>query len=228
MGIEDVVQNVKVNVEVNGVDEAADKVAGLQKQVDDFAEFANRARGTPGSGGRGGEGIEGLNDAFKNIGTSAAQAFSQILSSAATGNLTGLATLMGGPVAGGMAQAAESLGNFMKTQDEAIVRNAAMAREFGTTPQVMDGVTQAFNEVGVSGDAVARMVNRMSREIANDHAAMTKNIRMDSDTQESAALRVMKAREALQEVLRRSEGSLCGAGQIHRPARETDCRRRSG
>lgn len=192
MALEDVVQGVQVSVKTDGVDDAVNKIDGVTKAVENLAAAGSKASG-------GGGGIEGLNTAFKNIGTTAAQSFSQILSSATSGNLTGLATLMGGPVAGSFTQAAEQLSQFIDQQDAAILKTASMARAMGTTPEVIQGMGAALGEAGVSASGFERLVNRMSTRVATDYASMMKNIRTDHDTAASSALRVTKANEKLQE-----------------------------
>jgi hypothetical protein len=199
VALEDVVQGVQVSVKNDGVEDTKDKVGQLDKAIGDLAKTAESASGQGSGGGRGdGAGIGSLTKAFGDLNTVSAQAFAQIAKSAAGGDITGLATMMGGPVVGSFVQAAESIGEFVKTQDSAILKTAAMAREFGTTPAAMQGIQEGFEGAGVSATGFERLVNRMSRQVQNDYAEMTRNIRTDSDTQEGAVLRLQAAHEKLQ------------------------------
>lgn len=199
MALEDVVQGVQVNVKTDGVDDAKSKIGQLDKAIGDLSKTAGAAAGGDSGGGPGGgPGIGGLNKAFSDLNTVSAQAFANIARSAATGDLTGLATMMGGPVAGSFVEAGRAIGQFIETQDGAILKNAAMAREFGTTPVAMQGIKEGFEGAGVSAQGFERLVNRMSRQVQNDYTDMTRNIRTDSDTQEGAVLRLQAAREKLQ------------------------------
>ena len=198
MALEDVVQSVEVQVNVTGADEAEARIGKLGESIQGLSEAANDAMTGRGGGGGGG-GIKGLDDAFKNIGTTAAASFAQILSGVTSGNLTGLATLMGGPVAGSFTAAAEQISAFIDQQDAAILKTASMAKQFGSTPIEIQGMSAALGEAGVSSQRFERLVTRMSQRVATDYASMMKNIRTDNDTAESAALRLTKAQEALQE-----------------------------
>lgn len=198
MALEDVVQGVQVTVKTDGVDDAKSKIGQLDKAIGDLSKTAGAAAGGDSGGGPGGgPGIGGLNKAFSDLNTVSAQAFANIARSAATGDLTGLATMMGGPVAGSFVEAGRAIGQFIETQDGAILKNAAMAREFGTTPVAMQGIKEGFEGAGVSAQGFERLVNRMSRQVQNDYTDMTRNIRTDSDTQEGAVLRLQAAREKL-------------------------------
>ena len=198
MALEDVVQSVEVQVNVTGADEAEARIGKLGESIQGLSEAANDAMTGRGGGGGGG-GIKGLDDAFKNIGTTAAASFAQILSGVTSGNLTGLATLMGGPVAGSFTAAAEQISAFIDQQDAAILKTASMAKQFHTTPDVIQGMSAALGEAGVSTQGFERLINRMAQRVATDYSSMMRNIRTDNDTAESAALRLTKAQEALQE-----------------------------
>ena len=197
MALEDVVQGVQVNVKTDGVDDAADKIGKLDKAVGDLAKTAEGA-----SGGRGGgSGIGGLSKAFSDLSSTGAEAFANIAKSAAAGDITGLATLLGGRFAGSVAEAAKTITNFAITQDSAVASNAAMAKEFGTTPEIMQGIKDSFAGAGISAGGFERLVNRMSRQVVNDYSSMMANLRTDNDTQEKAALRLQTAQENYQKSL---------------------------
>ena len=195
MALEDVVQGVQVTVKTDGVDDAKSKIGELDKAIGDLSKSADSASG---GGGRGG-GIGGLNKAFSDLSTVGAQAFSQIAGSVVSGNLTGLATLIGGPLAGSITQAVETLSQFTDAQSAATLKTAAMAREFGTTPQAIQGMSAAFGEAGISSQSFERLVTRMSTRVVTDYASMMKNVRTSNDTAEAAAIRVTRANEKLQE-----------------------------
>ena len=197
MALEDVVQGVQVTVKTDGVDDAKGQIGELDKAIGSLAKTAESAAGGGGPGGGGNAGLGGLNKAFSDLNTVSAQAFAQIAKSAATGDFTGLATMVGGPVVGAFVQGAESIGEFVKSQDSAILKTAAMAREFGTTSGVMAGIQEGFEGAGVSAGGFERLVNRMSRQVQNDYAEMTRNIRTDSDSAEGATLRLQAAQEKL-------------------------------
>src|SRR5208282_6425189 len=139
MALEDVVQGVQVNVKTDGVDDAKDAIGGLDKAIGDLSKTAESA-----TGGRAGGGIGGLSKAFSDLSTVGSEAFANIAKSAASGDITGLATLVGGPVAGSFAEAGKALGEFMEKQDAAILKNVAMAKELGTTPDVVQGLRDGF------------------------------------------------------------------------------------
>lgn len=217
MALEDVVQGVNVKVTTDGVDAAKQQLAGLEKAIDSLAKQASGA-----AKGGGGGGVPDLTQAFSDLNIVSAQAFSQIVRAASSGDLTGIATMMGGPVAGGVAEATKSLFSFMETQSAAGLRNAAMAKQFGTTPGVMQDMSHAFEEAGVSGSGFGRLVNRMSRQVATDYPDMMRNVSesnlkaqksalgleeahravlksFSGDEPEKAAIRVQEANEKLQE-----------------------------
>ena len=194
MALEDVIQGVKVNVSTEGVDDATSKIGQLDKAVGGLAKTAETASG----GGAAGGGIKGLSGAFDNLGRSGSAALAQILNDAVNGNLTGLATLMGGPVAGSVVTATKAFSEFIGSQDRAIVSNASLAKALGTTPDVVQGISESLNGAGVSTRGFERLVNMMSRRVTDDYSSMMKNIRTDSDTAASASLRLQEAQEKLQ------------------------------
>ncbi len=196
MPLEDVVQGVSVNVTTDGVDDAKAQLAGLDKAIEDLSKTAEAATG----GGRGGgSGIAGLSKAFSDLSMVGADAFANIARSATSGDLTGIATLFGGPVAGSFVQAGKALGEFIQQQDAVILSNASMAKELGTTPQVVQGLKEGFESAVVSAGGFQRLVSQVSRQTANDYSSMMRNIRTDNDTQEKASLRLEAAQEKLQQ-----------------------------
>jgi len=112
MALEDVVQGVKVNVSTDGVDDATSKIGQLDKAIGDLSKTAGDA--AQGGGGAQGGGIGGLTKAFSDLNTTGAEAFAQIARQASSGDLTGLATLFGGKIAGGVVEAGKALGEFME------------------------------------------------------------------------------------------------------------------
>ena len=121
-------------------------------------------------------GIEGLSGAFKNLGMVGADAFSNLLGQVSHGEISGLATLLGGPMAGSVTKVAEQLLEFSHAQSEATIKNAAMAKQFGTTPEIMQGIGAAMSDAGVSSQTFERLVNRMSQRVAQDYSGHDEEI----------------------------------------------------
>ena len=197
MALEDVVQGVQVNVKTDGVDDAADKIGKLDKAVGDLAKDRRRCVRRPWWRQR----HRRLEQSVLDLSSTGAEAFANIAKSAAAGDITGLATLLGGRFAGSVAEAAKTITNFAITQDSAVASNAAMAKEFGTTPEIMQGIKDSFAGAGISAGGFERLVNRMSRQVVNDYSSMMANLRTDNDTQEKAALRLQTAQENYQKSL---------------------------
>jgi hypothetical protein len=197
MALEDIVQGVNVKVTTEGADAAKDQIGGVEKAVESLAKTAKAASGG-GSGGAGGAGVGDLSKALQDLSITGANAFSQIARGASSGDLTGLATLMGGPVAGSVAEASKALFSFMETQTAAGIKNAAMAKEFGTTAPVMQGMKSSFEEAGVSGAGFERLVNRMSRQVATDYPDMMRNVSESNLRSQKSALGLEEAQHAVQ------------------------------
>jgi hypothetical protein len=199
VAIEDVVQGVQVNVKSDGVDDAKDRIGQLDTAIGNLSKTAETASGT--GSGRGNSGVGSLTKAFADLSATGANAFAQIAQEATSGNITGLATLIGGRFAGSVAAAGKVLGEFALSQSSAAASNAAMAKEFGTTPEVMQGVKESFEGAGISSNGFMMLVNRMSRQVVNDYAGMMASLRTDNDTQQKATLRLQTAQENYQKSL---------------------------
>ena len=195
MALEDVVQGVNVKVSTDGVDDAKQQLAGLEKAIESLAKQASGAA-TPGAGGSGG-GIPDLTKAFGDLNATGAQAFAQIARSASSGDITGLATLLGGRLAGSVAEAGKALFDFTEQQTQAGIRNASMAKEFGTTPAVMQGLKSSFEEAGVSGQGFERLVNRLSRQVSTDYPDMMRNVQESNLRAQKSALGLEEAQRAV-------------------------------
>ena len=195
MALEDVVQGVKVNVSTDGVDDATSKIGQLDKAIGDLSKTAGDA--AQGGGGAQGGGIGGLTKAFSDLNTTGAEAFAQIARQASSGDLTGLATLFGGKIAGGVVEAGKALGEFMEAQTEAGIRNAAMAKQFGTTPGVMQDIKESFESAGVSTQGFQRLVSRMSRQVQTDYPEMQRNVQESNLKSAKSALDLEEAHRAV-------------------------------
>ena len=195
MALEDVVQGVKVNVSTDGVDDATSKIGQLDKAIGDLSKTAGDA--AQGGGGAQGGGIGGLTKAFSDLNTTGAEAFAQIARQASSGDLTGLATLFGGKIAGGVVEAGKALGEFMEAQTEAGIRNAAMAKQFGTTPAVMQDMKEGFASAGVSGESFSRLISRMSRQVQTDYPEMQRNVQESNLKSAKSALDLEEAHRAV-------------------------------
>ena len=196
MALEDVVQGVNVKVTTDGVESAKQQLAGLEKAIESLAKQASGAA-TPGAGGGGG-GIPDLTKGLSDLSATGAEAFAQIARGASNGDITGLATLLGGRLAGSVAEAGRALYEFTETQTAAGLKNAAMAKEFGTTPAVMQGLKSSFEEAGVSGAGFERLVNRMSRQVASDYPDMMRNVQESNLRAQKSALGLEEAQRAVQ------------------------------
>jgi hypothetical protein len=73
-----------------------------------------------------------------------------------------------------------------------------MAKEFGTTPAVMQGLKSSFEEAGVSGQGFERLVNRMSRQVATDYPDMMRNVSESNLRAQKSALSLEEAQRAVQ------------------------------
>ena len=73
-----------------------------------------------------------------------------------------------------------------------------MAKEFGTTAPVMQGMKSSFEEAGVSGAGFERLVNRMSRQVATDYPDMMRNVSESNLRSQKSALGLEEAQHAVQ------------------------------
>src|ERR1035437_4421535 len=90
--------------------------------------------------------IEGGDEAvaaFQHIAEAGAAAFAQIAEAAAQGDFTGLATLVGGPVAGAFVKAAESALAFVHSQAEIAETMSNIASVTGTSVEQFQGLQAA-------------------------------------------------------------------------------------
>src|SRR6185312_732076 len=206
MALEDVVQGVKVNVTAEGIDEVKSALGQLDKAVGDLSKSADTATGSRGGGGGGGSGVVGLSDAFKDLSNTGAEAFAQIARGVSSGDITGLATLLGGRLGGSVAEAGKAFANFIETQDRVILQNAALAKELGTTPAVVQSLRDGFEGAGVSGAGFERLLGRMSRRISTDYPDMMRNISESNLKARKSALDLEEAQRNLQKTYSDNSG----------------------
>jgi hypothetical protein len=95
---------------------------------------------------------------------------------------------------------AEGRRNMEETAD------AALAREAGTTPEVIHNMRQNFMATGVSDEGVNALIDGVSRQVKEDYPDMMENIRTDAATREEAERRLRAAEERL----RRANRAVCG------------------
>jgi len=147
-------------------------------------------------------GTEEAKAALKDIGDTGAEAFTKIIEAAGKGDFTGLATAIGGRVAGSLTEAVEAGLEFVHAMSEMVEKTEALSQVFGTTIEETSGLREAFAEAGVSATTLDRVMQRMSASVSNNWAAIEKNIRESAtnaakamESLESANLNLEKAQD---------------------------------
>jgi hypothetical protein len=153
--------------------------------------------------------IEGGDEAvaaFQHIAEAGAAAFAQIAEAAAQGDFTGLATLVGGPVAGAFVKAAESALAFVHSQAEIAETMSNIASVTGTSVEQFQGLQAAFATAGISTRGFDMSMGRLAMTIGNSWSHIQESVRTSADAQEraqtgvqEATLNTQKAYEALAE-----------------------------
>lgn len=132
-------------------------------------------------------------NAFKHLGEVGAEAFAQIFESASKGEFTGLATLIGGELAGGFTKAAEAALEFVHSQGEAVQKLAELAEASGSTLSQFEGLSEAFASVGISTQAFERSMGHLAQMVNNSWSSIQQSVRTSSEAQEGAHLHVQQA-----------------------------------
>lgn len=74
---------------------------------------------------------------------------------------------------------------------------AARAKNFGTTPEVLGALREEFGRAGVSNEGFNALVDNLSRQVKEDYPEMMENIRTDAARREAAERRLREAEENL-------------------------------
>lgn len=138
-------------------------------------------------------------DALRHIGETGAEAFAKIADSAAEGNFTGLATLIGGPLLGALVAVGEAAFEFVKHQNEIVAQLDAVGGAIGTTAAGVQGLQEAFGEFGISSENVLRGLQRAAYQAGEQFSRISENIRDAGTKSESAAERVVSADDRVAE-----------------------------
>jgi|SRR5579864_1146502 len=144
--------------------------------------------------------------ALRNIGEVGAEAFANIARAAAQGDFTGLATLVGGEVAGSFTEAAKAILEFVDAQAHAAEVLSSLANATGMTVPEIEGLKDAFASVGISTNGFERAIGRLAITIGQEWSNIQQQVRTSAESQQNAmigvqeaALRTEKAYRALQE-----------------------------
>lgn len=138
----------------------------------------------------------------KNMETVAAESFTKIIESASKGDFTGLATQLGGPVAGAFAEATKSALEFVKGQAEAVERLDDLAKAAGTSYSAMQGLEAAFAAGGVGAAGFERSMAHMAQTVNQAWTEIQQNARTAGTQEESAQLGMQRAALASEEAYR--------------------------
>lgn len=113
------------------------------------------------------EGGEEAERALRSLGEVGAFAFERIAEAATKGDFTGLATLVGGEVAGAFTKAAEAVLDFVDSQAHAIETLSNLAEASGTSLSQILGIKDAFASVGISANGFERSMGRLAVTVGN-------------------------------------------------------------
>jgi hypothetical protein len=145
-----------------------------------------------------------VGEAFKNLGTVGAESFAKIVTAAASGNFAGIATLVGGEVAGAFVAAAQAILAFVDAEAKAAETLDNLRSATGMTLSEIEGMKDAFASVGISASGFERSISHLALTISNEWASIQQNIRTGADAQtqaligmEQAALNTRKAYSAM-------------------------------
>lgn len=115
----------------------------------------------------------------------------------------GLATMEAGcaqapslPQCDAAERSASAAGGHMTNSAE-LEKDAALAKEAGTTPDVIARMRQEFGRAGISAEGFDALIENTSRQVKEDYPDMMENIRTSAARQAEAARRVQEAKENL-------------------------------
>lgn len=150
------------------------------------------------------EGAREAGEALRELGVIGAEAFSKIIQAASGGNFTGLATMIGGELAGALTEATQKVLEFVSAQAELVETLSSLAEATGMTVPQIEGLKDAFASVGISTNGFERAIGRLAITIGNQWSQIQQSVRTSADSQEGAmqhiaqtALNVQKAYESL-------------------------------
>ena len=143
-----------------------------------------------------------FNAALKAMETTAAESFTKIVEAASKGDFTGLATQLGGPVAGSFAEATKAALEFVKGQAEAAERLDDLAKAAGTTYAAMQGLEGAFAAGGVGAAGFERSMAHLAQTVNQAWTEIQRNGRTAGTQEESAQLGMQRAAMASEEAYR--------------------------
>ena len=134
------------------------------------------------------EGADEAQEALRQLGEVGANAFAQIAEAATSGNFTGLATLVGGEVAGAFTEAAHAVLEFVDAQASAIETLSNLSEATGTTLPQIEGIKDAFASVGISTNGFERAMGRLAITIGQTWSSIQQSSRTASDEEQGALL----------------------------------------
>lgn len=141
--------------------------------------------------------------ALRQLGEVGAKAFADILEAATHGDFTGLATMVGGELAGSFVKAASSVVEFVDECAQAVETLSNLAAATGQSLPSLEGLKDAFASVGVSTQGFERSIGRLAQTIGNDWAAIQKSVRTSGLDQEKAMMGVQDAADNTEKAYKR-------------------------
>lgn len=141
--------------------------------------------------------------ALKHLGEVGAKAFADILEAATHGDFTGLATMVGGELAGSFVKAASSVVEFVDECAQAVETLSNLAAATGQSLPALEGLKDAFASVGVSTQGFERSIGRLAQTIGNDWASIQKSVRTSGLDQEKSMMGVQDAADNTEKAYKR-------------------------
>lgn len=136
-------------------------------------------------------------EALNNLAATGAEAFAKIAEAASSGDFTGLATMLGGPVAGAITKIVELTIEWIDTSAQAVAATAAVGEAFGTTYSQTQELATGFAAVGVTGEQLQRAMQRTASEIARSWSTIEQNAREAPVKEEAAAEHIVDANQRI-------------------------------
>lgn len=140
--------------------------------------------------------IEGGDEAaaaLKNIGEVGAAAFAQIAEAASHGDFTGLATLVGGDLAGAFTKVTQTVLEMVHGIAEAVDTMQNLANASGATLSQFEGLQEAFASAGISATGFDRSMARLAQTISQSWVVIQEQARTGAAAEESAQLGMQSA-----------------------------------
>lgn len=155
-------------------------------------------------------GAEEAAAALRNLGAVGSEAFANIFRAAASGDLSGLAGIVGGPLANAFVSATQSMMRFVEGQAQTAEALANLGQAIGATLTQMEGLQDAFAAGGINALGFQRSMGMLAQSIAQAWSQIQHSVRTSADEQlgaqlgiQEAALNTQRAYESLDETMTR-------------------------